>query len=62
MKQPSSQGVVKSTFVLLFMEARSSNDGGCGKINGGGVMRMVNRGWMVDTKKRYLDCVAEVRN
>jgi len=36
MKQPSSQGVVKSTFVLLFMEARSSNDGGCGKINGGG--------------------------
>ncbi len=36
MKQPSSQGVVKSTFVLLFMETRSSNDGGCGNVNGGG--------------------------
>ncbi len=36
MKHPSSQGVVKSIFVLLFTNARSSNDGSCGSASGGG--------------------------
>jgi len=48
------------------MEARSSSDGGCGNASGRGaegrLMIMLTKGWMVETKRRYLDCIAEVRN
>jgi hypothetical protein len=44
------------------MEAKSLSNGNCSNVNGGELMSMVIGGWIVETKRRYLNYVIKVKS